>query len=179
MGEVLTQELLSKEKRIRKSQLELFKQRKRTLEDFLKPLNLYLNPFYRVINCSDQASCSILVENQTHPFEGGLVFNATPPGKKFGFGTEGLSSGELTLANLCFFLTINEVLRSPFVVFDESDAHLDVENLKKYASMIKKLREKLQVLFITHKPALFDLPDGLIGVTRAPNHSSRIVSLKT
>jgi chromosome segregation ATPase len=131
-----------------------------------------------VINCHESAQCSILVENETHPFKGGLVYNATPPGKKFGFGTEGLSSGELSLANLCFFLAVNEALNSPFVVFDESDAHLDVDNIKKYASMIRRLIKQQQVLFISHKPAVFSQAQSLIGVTRAPQNSSLVLSLK-
>ena len=137
-----------------------------------------MNPFYRIINCNEQAHCSILIENQTHPFNGGLVFNATPPNKKFGFGTEGLSSGELALANICFFLTVNSVLESPFIFFDESDANLDIDNLNKYKKMMKRIRKKQQVVYITHKRELFNTAHTLIGVTRARNDSSKILSLK-
>jgi chromosome segregation ATPase len=139
---------------------------------------MFLNPFYKIINQDKKSNCSILIENKTHPFKGGLLFNATPPNKKYGFGTEGLSTGELALANICFFLTVNQVLDSPFIVFDESDANLDKLNLVKYIKMMRRLRQRQQVIYISHKRSLFDHAQTLIGVTRAPNQSSKIFSLK-
>jgi chromosome segregation ATPase len=51
-----------------------------------------------------------LVENPFKPYEKGVLFTAIPPGKLYTYGTDSLSSGETSLANLAMFIAINNVL---------------------------------------------------------------------
>jgi chromosome segregation ATPase len=43
------------------------------------------------------------------------------------------------MATLALFFTINRVLKTPFLVFDEADAFLDLNNTKKFLEIIKKV----------------------------------------
>ena len=169
--------MLQREHEIKKRLSTLTRRRCRTLKDFISPLQTFISPLYKSVTNSNVASCSLIVENDILPFQGGLVFTATPPGKKFTFGTEGLSSGELTLANMAFFLAVNYFLQSPFVIFDETDTHLDRLNLQKYVKLTERLVQKGQMVFITHKEPVFSRMDTLIGVTKAPGKASEVFSL--
>ena len=70
-----------------------------------------------------------MIENPFKPYEKGALFTAIPPGKPYTYGTDSLSSGESSLANLAFFITINTILNSNFILIDEIEAHLDSDNL--------------------------------------------------
>jgi chromosome segregation ATPase len=70
-----------------------------------------------------------LIENPFKPYEKGAVFTAIPSGKPYTYGTESLSSGEASLANLALFIAINTAIGSKFILIDEIDAHLDNDNL--------------------------------------------------
>lgn len=47
-----------------------------------------------------------------------------------------LSGGEKTMATLALFFTVNEVLRTPFLILDETDAFLDHQNTKNYVKYL-------------------------------------------
>ena len=102
----------------------------------------------------------------------GVIFSATPPTKKFSIGTDSLSSGEASLANLALFLAINQVKETPIIFFDEIDAHLDSENVIKFLSSVGKFSEIRQIVFISHKPFVFKKADVLLGLTRDHQRST-------
>jgi len=78
-----------------------------------------------------------------------------------------LSGGEKTIATLALFITLNIVLKTPFLILDEADAYLDSYNTGKYLLILKDLAEtlKMQCIVVTHKPAIFENAQSLVGVT--------------
>ena len=66
------------------------------------------------------------------------MYVATPQNKKFQLGLD-LSFAELVLANLAIFLAINYIQDSPFIIFDEVDAHFDKENMGKFLSSVGRI----------------------------------------
>lgn len=140
--------------------------RKSRLSGFLSPLCGCLADSFRFLCGDGRAFAGLTIENPLRPFLGGAVFSATPPSKKFSVGSEGLSAGESSLANLAMFMAINEVLGSPSMFFDEVDAHLDAENLGKFVSAIGKVSRVRQVAFVTHKSYVYRHAKILIGITK-------------
>ncbi len=118
------------------------------------------------MNCNETAQASFIIENPFKPFLGGLIFSAIPPLKTYTIGTDSLSSGESSLANLALFLAINEVLGSSFFILDEIDANLDFDNVMKFISTFGKCAKKIQVVFVSHKPFVFKYADVLLGITK-------------
>lgn len=162
-------DLFSREKELKTRLEDISSKRTNILLSFLTPLSLIIPNFYKLVNCDERASASFIIENPFKPFLNGVIFNATPPTKKFSIGTEGLSTGESSLANLALFLALNEVKGSPVIMFDEIDAHLDAENVFKFVSAFGKSSSIKQVVFVSHKPFVFKRADMLLGITK--NHA--------
>ena len=69
-------------------------------------------------------------------FSKGLLLSFVPPKKNFTIGTDSLSSGESSLANLAIFICLNLYLNSRFIFLDEIDCNLDSENLGRYIEFL-------------------------------------------
>lgn len=134
---------------------QIINERNSVLKNFLDPLMMNINHVYRFVNCDEKARASFIVENPFEYFSKGVIFQAIPPNKSYTVGTESLSSGESSLANLALFLAINELKQSPFIVLDEIDANLDQNNIYKYISAFGKYAKNKQVVFISHKPFVY------------------------
>lgn len=78
---------------------------------------------------------------------------------------------------MAFFLAVNYFLDSPFVVFDETDSHLDRINLSRYVKLTDKLGQTGQIVFVTHREPVYSRMDTLIGVSKAPGNGSQIFTL--
>ena len=122
----------------------------------------------------------IYKENQNEPYNGGIYYSATPPSKKFVYDVEQLSGGEKTMAGLALLVTANLVNGFPFMILDESDAFLDQTNSLLLLELIKKLTgdKLLQIVTVSHKGALYENAESLVGTTFIPKKlSSQCFSL--
>jgi chromosome segregation protein len=54
---------------------------------------------------------------------------------------------------------------SPFYIMDEVEAALDDVNLGRLITLFRQLREKSQLLIITHQKRTMEVADALYGVT--------------
>lgn len=94
----------------------------------------------------------------------GIEIHARPAGKNVKRMSL-LSGGERSLAALAFLFAIFQARPSPFYVLDEVEAALDDANLSRLLGVFESLREKSQLIIITHHKRTMEVADALYGVT--------------
>jgi chromosome segregation protein len=106
----------------------------------------------------------------------GVGVMARPPGKR-NSSIALLSGGEKALTAVSLLFAFFELNPAPFCVLDEVDAPMDDANVERYASVLKQLGDKTQLLFITHNKITMEVADILVGVTQAEPGASRLVAV--
>jgi chromosome segregation protein len=94
----------------------------------------------------------------------GVEVEARPPGKKIK-RLSLLSGGERSLTAVAMLCAIFRARPSPFYILDEVEAALDDVNLGRLITLMEQLREKSQLLIITHQKRTMEVADALYGVT--------------
>ncbi len=94
----------------------------------------------------------------------GVEVEARPPGKKIK-RLSLLSGGERSLTAVAMLCAIFRARPSPFYIMDEVEAALDDVNLGRLITLFEQLREKSQLLIITHQKRTMEVADALYGVT--------------
>lgn len=109
-----------------------------------------------------ETSGELILENETDPFNSGLIIRVKPRGKE-GINIDALSGGEKALTALAFLMATHSVTPSPFYILDEVDAALDPENVLRLVSWLKG-RKHSQFILISHNPETVKHMDSVIGV---------------
>ena len=107
----------------------------------------------------------------------GVEIYANPKGKNL-TTINLLSGGEKTLTAISLLFAILNTSPSPFCLFDEVEAALDVENVDKFGKYLKKYQDKTQFLIITHKEKTMEYASFLYGATMEEEGVTKVVSLK-
>jgi chromosome segregation protein len=94
----------------------------------------------------------------------GVEVEARPPGKKIK-RLSLLSGGERSLTAVALLCAIFRARPSPFYIMDEVEAALDDVNLGRLIMLFEQLREKSQLIIITHQKRTMEVADALYGVT--------------
>ncbi|MEV5764572.1 chromosome segregation protein SMC [Micromonospora sp. NPDC052213] len=94
----------------------------------------------------------------------GVEVEARPPGKKIK-RLSLLSGGERSLTAVAMLVAIFRARPSPFYIMDEVEAALDDVNLGRLITLLAQLREKSQLIVITHQKRTMEVADALYGVT--------------
>jgi chromosome segregation protein len=94
----------------------------------------------------------------------GVEVEARPPGKKIK-RLSLLSGGERSLTAVAMLVAIFRARPSPFYILDEVEAALDDVNLGRLIQLMAQLREKSQLIVITHQKRTMEVADALYGVT--------------
>ncbi|HEU4396506.1 MAG TPA: AAA family ATPase, partial [Actinomycetota bacterium] len=94
----------------------------------------------------------------------GVEVEARPPGKKIK-RLSLLSGGERSLTAVATLVAIFRARPSPFYILDEVEAALDDVNLQRLINLLAQLREKSQLIVITHQKRTMEIADALYGVT--------------
>jgi chromosome segregation protein len=94
----------------------------------------------------------------------GVDVEARPPGKKIK-RLSLLSGGERSLTSVAMLVAIFRARPSPFYIMDEVEAALDDVNLGRLITLFTQLREKSQLIIITHQKRTMEVADALYGVT--------------
>lgn len=180
-----TESLKAQERKIHDQFLKVKKKRKELFNATFNHVSKHLEVIYRELtrdpNSSAQlagGNASLTVEDEDEPFNAGIKYHATPPLKRFK-DMEYLSGGEKTIAALALLFAINSYHQSPFFVLDEIDAALDIVNVERIATYIRRHgNPDLQFIVISLKNNMFEKSDALVGVYRQQEeNASRIVTL--
>ena len=87
-----------------------------------------------------------------------------------------LSGGERSLVAVALLIAIFKARPSPFYVMDEVEAALDDTNLGRLLGVFEELREKSQLIIITHQKRTMEIADALYGVTMRGDGVSEVIS---
>ncbi|MBU8809744.1 chromosome segregation protein SMC [Mycolicibacterium goodii] len=105
----------------------------------------------------------------------GIEVEARPPGKKIK-RLSLLSGGEKSLTAVAMLVAIFRARPSPFYVMDEVEAALDDVNLRRLISLFEQLRERSQLIVITHQKPTMEIADALYGVTMRGDGITTVIS---
>jgi chromosome segregation protein len=105
----------------------------------------------------------------------GVEVEARPPGKKIK-RLSLLSGGEKSLTAVAMLVAIFRARPSPFYVMDEVEAALDDVNLRRLISLFEQLRERSQLIVITHQKPTMEVADALYGVTMRDDGITTVIS---
>ncbi|CAM3728164.1 chromosome segregation protein SMC [Tsukamurella strandjordii] len=105
----------------------------------------------------------------------GIDVEARPPGKKVK-RLSLLSGGEKSLTAIAMLVAIFRARPSPFYVMDEVEAALDDTNLRRLISLFEQLRDKSQLIVITHQKPTMEVADALYGVSMRGDGITQVIS---
>ena len=77
---------------------------------------------------------------------------------------------------MALLIAIFKARPSPFYVMDEVEAALDDTNLGRLLGVFEELREKSQLIIITHQKRTMEIADALYGVTMRGDGVSEVIS---
>lgn len=161
--------------KVKKQRLDLFQKAYDHIHDNILPV-------YQELTKSKQfplgGTAYLDLEDSTEPYLAGIKYHAMPPLKRFR-DMEHLSGGERTIAALALLFAIHSYQPSPFFVLDEVDAALDNINVGRVAQYVtRNAGPGMQFIVITHKAALFQESETLVGIMRDQSKmSSKAISL--
>ncbi|MDR0500939.1 MAG: chromosome segregation protein SMC [Coriobacteriales bacterium] len=148
-----------------------------------KMRNLYLETFNQV-NRNFQEIFAILfpggrgellmIEGET-PDDGGVEVSAQPAGKKI-TKLSMMSGGEKSLVAIALLFAIYKIRNVPFYILDEVEAALDDSNLRRLLEYLSLLRNKTQLIMVSHQRRTMETADVLYGVTMQAAGVSKLVS---
>jgi chromosome segregation protein len=105
----------------------------------------------------------------------GIEVEARPPGKKVK-RLSLLSGGEKSLTAVAMLVAIFRARPSPFYVLDEVEAALDETNLSRLIALFELLRDRSQLIVITHQKATMEVADALYGVSMRGDGITTVIS---
>ncbi len=111
------------------------------------------------------------------PREAEVEIRAQPPGKRLA-RLSLLSGGERALAGIAFLFALQKMRPSPMCVFDEIDAALDDANTERFVRYLKRQKDDVQYLIVTHQKKTMEVADTLHGVTMSEPGVSELVSVR-
>jgi len=117
-----------------------------------------------------------LVMTGAEILDAGVQVMAQPPGKK-NSTIHLLSGGEKALTATALVFALFQLNPAPFCLLDEVDAPLDDANTDRFCSLVKRMSESTQFLFISHNKIAMEMAEQLIGVTMQEQGVSRIVAV--
>jgi len=89
-----------------------------------------------------------------------------------------LSGGEKAKTALALVFALFEYRVSPLCVLDEVDAPLDEANVLRFGKFLKKYKNRVQFLIITHNKTTMELSDYIYGITMEEPGCSKVFSVK-
>jgi chromosome segregation protein len=105
----------------------------------------------------------MVLDTPENPFEGGLDVLLQFPGKmELTIGSA--SGGEKSVSTVCYLLALQQIHPMPFYILDEIDAHLDVLNAKRLASLVRSKSSESQFIVISLKDTTISRADRVFGV---------------
>ena len=106
----------------------------------------------------------------------GVQVMGRPPGKK-NTTIHLLSGGEKALTAIALVFSFFQLNPAPFCLLDEVDAPLDDANTERFCSLVAKMSEQTQFLFISHNKITMEMAHQLVGVTMQERGVSRVVAV--
>jgi chromosome segregation protein len=146
---------------------------KRFLETF-DAINEKLNEVFPRL--FDGGSAKLILTDPGNPLETGVEFMIHPQGKKL-TRMSLLSGGEKALSAIALIFSAFLIKPASFCFMDEIDAPLDDANLFRFSDLLQIVREKSQIVMVTHNKKTMEFADMLFGITMEKKGVSKVVSV--
>jgi chromosome segregation protein len=149
---------------------------RKKLDTFMSAYNKVNETFQNIFReMTGEGNGRMVLDNPENPFEGGLDVLLQFPGKtELTIGSA--SGGEKSVSTVCYLLALQQIHPMPFYVMDEIDAHLDILNAKRLATLIRSRSSMSQFIVISLKDTTISRAERVFGVF-IDKGSSQIVSL--
>ncbi len=149
------------------------KESRELLMDTYNQVNQHLSEMFPVLFAGGEAK---LVLTGDEILDSGVHVMAQPPGKK-NSSIHLLSGGEKALTAIALIFSLFQLNPAPFCLLDEVDAPLDDTNTERLCSLIKKMAQHTQFVFISHNKITMELAQQLVGVTMQEKGVSKVVAV--
>ncbi len=147
-------------------------------QKFLQTFENVQHNFSNVFKSFFEGGRASLVLREGHdPLEADIDIYATPGGKRLSALTL-LSGGEKSLTAISLLFAIYLVKPSPFCIFDEVDAPLDDQNVRRYTAALSEYARDTQFILVTHNKLTMRAAQQLYGVTMQEEGVSKVVSVQ-
>ncbi|RDB61772.1 chromosome segregation protein SMC [Gordonibacter sp. 28C] len=107
----------------------------------------------------------------------GVEVTAQPRGKRI-TKMMLMSGGEKSLTALALLFAVYRIRATPFYILDEVEAALDDSNLRRLTAYLGTLRDRTQLIMITHQRRTMEMADVLFGVSMQADGVTKVVSQK-
>ncbi len=168
------QDLLSAISDLEKALRRLDQESRKRLQETLREANRSLKEVFPVFFEGGEAELYFTDED---PLSAGLDLRIRLPGKPVKHLTM-LSGGEKALCVLAVLFAFYLVKPGPFCILDEVDAPLDEANTLRFNEFLRRLKERSQIILVTHNPRVMEVADALFGVTMEEKGISKVVSVR-
>ena len=111
------------------------------------------------------------------PETAGIEVNAQPRGKRI-TKMSLMSGGEKSLTALALLFAVYATRPTPFYILDEVEAALDDTNLRRLCGYLDAMRDRTQLIMITHQRRTMEMADVLYGVSMQSDGVTRLISQK-
>jgi chromosome segregation protein len=136
-------------------------------------VNRHLSELFPILFAGGEAR---LILTGEEILDSGVQVMAQPPGKK-NSSIHLMSGGEKALTAIALIFSMFQLNPAPFCLLDEVDAPLDDTNTERLCSLIGKMSQHTQFVFISHNKLTMELAQQLIGVTMQEKGVSKVVAV--
>jgi chromosome segregation protein len=88
-----------------------------------------------------------------------------------------MSGGEKALTAIALVFSLFQLNPAPFCLLDEVDAPLDDTNTERLCSLIQRMAQHTQFIFISHNKITMEMAKQLVGVTMQEKGVSKVVAV--
>ncbi|MEM4693798.1 MAG: chromosome segregation SMC family protein [Nitrososphaerota archaeon] len=143
---------------------------------FLQTFNKVSEKFEHYFSILTGGQAWLKLEDEENIFEKGVEIIVRFPGKS-PRSARGASGGEKSVTAVALLLALQGLTPADFYIFDEVDAHMDIQYSARLAELFEEMSKKTQIIVITLKDVIAEKADQLIGVYMRDG-ASRIVKTK-
>ncbi len=143
------------------------------LMDTYNQVNQHLSEMFPVLFAGGEAR---LVLTGEEILDSGVQVMAQPPGKK-NSSIHLMSGGEKALTAIALVFSLFQLNPAPFCLLDEVDAPLDDTNTERLCSLIQRMAQHTQFIFISHNKITMEMAKQLVGVTMQEKGVSKVVAV--
>jgi len=143
------------------------------LREMFDSVNRHFGSLFPVLFGGGEAK---LIMTGEEILDAGVQVMAQPPGKR-NTSIHLLSGGEKALTAIALIFSMFQLNPAPFCLLDEVDAPLDDSNTERFCTLVRRMSDQTQFLFISHNKLTMELAAQLVGVTMPESGVSRVVAV--
>jgi chromosome segregation protein len=150
----------------------------RMKDDFANTFQAVGQNFQRIFaDLFPGGSAELMLVEGEDPDQPGIEVNAQPRGKRIAKMSL-MSGGEKSLTALALLFAVYATRPTPFYILDEVEAALDDTNLRRLCHYLEAMRDRTQLIMITHQRRTMEMADVLYGISMQSDGVTRVISQK-